>query len=286
MNIVVCYKIVPDEQDAVVQADRTLSFERAALKIGDYDLNAVEAGAQLAAASGASLVSLTAGGDPVEDSKLKKAILARGPHENVAVKDASLPEAGSAVTARVLAAAVKQLDDVSLVLCGEGSADRYAQQVGVQLGELLGLPTVNAVSSIELDDGVAHVERTVGAVVERLDVPLPAVLSVVADMNTPRIPSMKDILGAGVGREAGCAVGRRRGRRAAHRGVGCARDARRRHSRGCAVRGLRSRVPGGRPSRAADVDPGAHVEAHAVRGGPPCRALGRAGGHRRVAREA
>ena len=56
------------------------------------------------------------------------------------------------VTARVLAAAVKQLDDVSLVLCGEGSADRYAQQVGVQLGELLGLPTVNAVSSIELDD--------------------------------------------------------------------------------------------------------------------------------------
>ena len=122
MNIVVCYKIVPDEQDAVVQADRTLSFERAALKIGDYDLNAVEAGAQLASASGASLVSLTAGGDPVEDSKLKKAILARGPHENVAVKDASLPEAGSAVTARVLAAAVKQLDDVSLVLCGEGSA--------------------------------------------------------------------------------------------------------------------------------------------------------------------
>ena len=189
MNIVVCYKIVPDEQDAVVQADRTLSFERAALKIGDYDLNAVEAGAPL--------VSLPAGGDPVEDSKLKKAILARGPHENVAVKDASLPEAGSAVTARVLAAAVKQLDDVSLVLCGEGSADRYAQQVGVQLGELLGLPTVNAVSSIELDDGVAHVERTVGAVVERLDVPLPAVLSVVADMNTPRIPSMKDILGAG-----------------------------------------------------------------------------------------
>ena len=36
----------------------------------------------------------------------------------------------------------------------------------------------------------------------------------------------------------------------------------------------------------ADVDPGAHVEAHAVRGGPPCRASGRAGGHRRVAREA
>ena len=197
MNIVVCYKIVPDEQDVVVQADRTLSFERAARKIGDYDLNAVEAGAELAEAHGASLVCLTAGGDAVEDTKLKKAILARGPQENVAVKDASLPEAGSMKTARVLAAAIKQLDSADLVLCGEGSADRYAQQVGVQLGELLGLPVINAVSSIELADGVAHVERTVGNVVELLDVPLPAVLSVVADMNTPRIPSMKDILGAG-----------------------------------------------------------------------------------------
>ena len=107
MNIVVCYKIVPDEQDAVVQADRTLSFERSALKIGDYDLNAVEAGAQLASASGASLVSLTAGGDPVEDSKLKKAILARGPHENVAVKDASLPEAGNGAVRMLQRAALE-----------------------------------------------------------------------------------------------------------------------------------------------------------------------------------
>ena len=138
MNIVVCYKIVPDEQDAQVQADRTLSFERAALKIGDYDLNAVEAGAVLAEKEGATLTCLTAGGDAVEDSKLKKAILARGPQTNVAVKDASLPGAGSAKTAAVLAAAVKTLEDVQLVLTGEGSADLYSQQVGIQLGEMLG----------------------------------------------------------------------------------------------------------------------------------------------------
>lgn len=197
MNIVVCYKIVPDEQDAQVQADRTLSFERAALKIGDYDLNAVEAGAVLAEQEGATLTCLTAGGDVVEDSKLKKAILARGPQANVAVKDASLPGAGSSKTAAVLAAAVKTLDDVSLVLCGEGSADLYSQQVGVQLGEMLGMPVVNAVSSIALDGNVARVQRTLDDVVETLEVPLPAVISVVADMNDPRIPSMKDILGAG-----------------------------------------------------------------------------------------
>ena len=197
MNIVVCYKIVPDEQDAQIQGDRTLSFERAALKIGDYDLNAVEAGVTLAAETGATVTCLTAGGDAVEDSKLKKAILARGPQENVAVKDVSLPAADSATTSAVLAGAVKSLDDVSLVLTGEGSADLYSQQVGIQLGERLGWPVVNAVSAIQLDGDVAHVQRSLEDVVESLDVPLPAVLCVVADMNDPRIPSMKDILGAG-----------------------------------------------------------------------------------------
>lgn len=197
MNIVACYKIVYDEQDVVVKPDRTLSFERAALKIGDYDLNAVEAGAQLAVEHDATLIGLTAGGDSVMDSKIRKAILARGPQENVAVRDDALDMAGSLKTAHVLAAAVRNLGDVDLILCGEGSADRYAQQVGIQLGEVLGLPTINGVTSIDLEEGVARVERVAGAEVERLEIPLPAVLSVVADMNTPRIPSMKDILNAG-----------------------------------------------------------------------------------------
>ncbi len=197
MNIVVCYKIVPDDQDAVVNADRTLSFDRAALVIGDYDYNAVEAAAQIAEGQEAKVISLTAGGAATQDSKIRKGILSRGPEENVVVQDDSLVSAGATQTASVLAAAIKKIGDVDLVLCGEGSPDLYAQQVGVQLGEMLGLPTLNAVSAIQVSDGVAHVERTVGSVVESLDVPLPAVLSVAADMNTPRIPSMKDILGAG-----------------------------------------------------------------------------------------
>ncbi len=55
MNVIACYKIVPDEQDIVVNGDRTLSLDKAALKVGQYDLNAVEAGAQLAEASGGKL---------------------------------------------------------------------------------------------------------------------------------------------------------------------------------------------------------------------------------------
>ncbi|WP_172135399.1 putative electron transfer flavoprotein FixA [Adlercreutzia sp. ZJ473] len=197
MSIVACYKIVPDEQDIAINPDRTLNFSRATLKIGDYDLNAVEAGAQLAASTDTQLVSLTAGGPEVKDSKIKKSILSRGPAENVAICDPVLATAEADVISKILAAAIRTMDEVNLVLCGEGSADLYEQQVGIQLGERLGWPAINAVSSLEVEGDRARLRRTLGNEVQVLEVTLPAVVSVVADMNEPRIPSMKDILGAG-----------------------------------------------------------------------------------------
>ncbi len=197
MNILVCYKIVPDEQDIVVKPDQTLSFDRAELKIGQYDLNAVEAGVQLVEAAGGAVTALTVGGAEVDNSKMKKSILSRGPGSNLAVKDDSLAGADSATTAKALAAAVKKAGEWDLILCGEGSSDLYSQQVGVQLGELLGVPTLNGVSAITPGDGCVTVERTLEDEVETLEVRLPAVLSVTADINVTRVPSMKEILGAG-----------------------------------------------------------------------------------------
>jgi electron transfer flavoprotein beta subunit len=102
------------------------------------------------------------------------------------------------VTARVLAAAIRGMDGVDLVLCGEGSADLYFQQVGLQVGELLGVPTLNAISSIQAGGGgMLRAERSLEDEIEVLDVPLPAVLSVTTDINQPRLPTMKEILKAG-----------------------------------------------------------------------------------------
>lgn len=197
MDIVVCYKIVPEEQDITVLPDRTLSFERAELQIGQYDLNAVEAGVQLVENIGGKVSALTMGTSQVENTKLKKGILSRGPHELYTVSDENLENADSFLTAKVLAAAVKKLENYDLVLCGEGSADLYAQQVGIQLGEILGVPTINSVSKITPNGDSVTVERTLENHVEVLEVPLPAVISVTTDINVTRVPSMKDILGAG-----------------------------------------------------------------------------------------
>ena len=88
-----------------------------------------------------------------------------------------------------MAGAAKKLG-FDLILCGEGSADLYAQQTGLLLGELLGVPSINSVGKITINGSTARVERDLEDEVEIVDVPLPAVLSVTTDINVPKIPSM------------------------------------------------------------------------------------------------
>lgn len=198
MNIFVAAKVVPDDQDIRVAADRSLDFSKAKPTISAYDLNAIEAAAQLAAANEGSVVKVvSAGSTSIDDSKLKKNLLARGTDELVMVADDALQGADARQTARVLAAAIKAQGDCDLVICGDGSADEYAQQVDVQLACELDVPVVTSAARIEVKDGLLEVERVLEDEVQTVQVALPAVVSVVPDIALPRIPGMKDILQAG-----------------------------------------------------------------------------------------
>ena len=197
MKIVACYKYVPEEQDIAVKGDQTLDFSSAQWKVGQYDLNAVEASMKLGEVEGGEVLALTAGGENLGNAKLQKGILSRGPAQMFGVKDAALDGVDSYATASVLKAGIEKIGSVDLVLCGEGSGDSYSQQVGPVLGSLLGWPTVNAVSKITPNGGKLTVERSLENGIEILEVALPAVVCVTSDINLPRIPSMKEILAAG-----------------------------------------------------------------------------------------
>lgn len=196
MNVVACYKIVPDAQDITAKADGSLDLKRAEQVIGEYDLVAIEEAAKLAEETGGRAVLLSAGGNELSDSKLIKAALSRGTEELYSVIDEALVNADSFQIASILAQAIAKID-FDLVVCGEGSSDLYAQQVGSLLGSLLDVPVLNAVSKIDVEDGAVLVERTIESEVEVLRVTLPAVISVTSDINLPRIPQLKDILAAG-----------------------------------------------------------------------------------------
>lgn len=198
MKIVVCFKIVHDENELLVNRDRTIDESKASYLISPYDCNAVGAAMNLAAAAeGSSVVALTVGGERVENGKMRKGILSRGPSEMYAVKDEALDGAESYNVAAALKAAIEKLGGADLVICGEGSGDLYNQQIGNMLGAMMGAPTVNGVSAMSEQSGVLTVERSGDNGVEIIELPLPAVVSVTSDICIPKIPSMKEILAAG-----------------------------------------------------------------------------------------
>ncbi len=87
MNIIVCYKLSPDAGDIEVKSDGSISLERAEWIIGGFDLHAIEAGVRLVEAAGGKVLALSAGPHQVDNSRLKKDLLSRGPDELCLVVD-------------------------------------------------------------------------------------------------------------------------------------------------------------------------------------------------------
>jgi len=69
--------------------------------------------------------------------------------------------------------------------------------VGPRLAELLGIPCVCFVQKLSIEGGRLRAERRVEDGVEVVEAPLPALVTVLPDINTPRIPGVRDTLMAG-----------------------------------------------------------------------------------------
>lgn len=198
MNIITCYKSVPDEQDITVNsADSSLDFSRANTKISQYDLNAIEAANQLKTQlDGIQITAMSVGGKALTNAKARKDVLSRGADELVVVVDDQFEASLPYQTAVALAAAATK-KGYDLILCGDGSADLSSQQVSLLVGEFLNIPAINGINKIvSLSNDSITVERELENEIETLTIPLPAVIAVSTDINTPQIPSMKAILGA------------------------------------------------------------------------------------------
>lgn len=197
MKILSAFKFVPEDQDIVVKSDRTLDASKAAVKVSPFDLNAIEAACEIKAMTGdAEITAVTVGGALLSNPKARKDVLSRGPDKLLLIQDAAFEGIRPNEAAQVLAAAAKARG-FDLIVCGNGSADIYAQQTGLLLGAYLGVPAINAVSKIvSAADGKLVVERATETEVETLELTLPAVICVSADINEPKIPAMRAILAA------------------------------------------------------------------------------------------
>jgi len=197
MKIVVAYKWTSDPEEATVGSDGHVDWSRARPGISTYDPVAIELARRLATENGAELIGVTVGGKGVGVPLATKAVLARGLDRVVVVEDDSLTHAGQAELAAAVAAAVRHIGDVDLVITGDSSVDVAAKMVPTVLAGELGWPALAEVTDVGGQPGALRVGRAVPGGAQVLEVSGPAVLAASADATTPHVPGMKDLLAAG-----------------------------------------------------------------------------------------
>jgi electron transfer flavoprotein beta subunit len=197
MKIVVAYKWAPNPHDATVGADGVVDWSRAKPAISEYDAVAVELARALADASGGEVIGLTVGSAAVAAPLARKAALSRRLDRAVIVADDPLADAGTTQLAAVLAAAVRHIGNVDVVIAGDSSVDVGARMVPAVLAGQLGWPAVASVSAVTVASaGSLRVEHAVSGGTQLLEITGPVVLAASTDAAAPRLPGMRDILAA------------------------------------------------------------------------------------------
>ena len=196
MNIVVLVKQVPDTgaERTLSPADHTLDRGSAELVLDEINERAAEEALRLKETAGAEVTVVCMGPDSALDAVRK--VLAMGADRAVHVRDERLRGADVLTTARVLAAAVRTVPDVDLVLAGDASTDGGASAVPAVVADLLGLPQVTHVRRLEVGAGGVRAERESENGEVTLEAALPALVGVTEKANEPRYPSFKGIMAA------------------------------------------------------------------------------------------
>jgi electron transfer flavoprotein beta subunit len=161
-------------------------------ELNEWDTFSLEAALQLRDAVGeGEVVAVTVGDDDAEEGLLSA--LAKGADRGIRVWDDELEGADPLAVARVLSAAV-QREGPDLVLCGVQSSDAVNSATGIALAGYLGMPHVAVVKGIEQDGQRLTVQRELeGGLVELIDIPLPALLTIQTGINEPRYATLRAI---------------------------------------------------------------------------------------------
>jgi electron transfer flavoprotein beta subunit len=197
MHFLVCIKQVPATTSVQIDPKTgTLKREGVEAIINPFDEYAIEEGIRLKERVGGKVTVITMG-PPQAESALREA-LSRGCDDAILITDRSFAGADTWATAYTLSCAIKVLSEpADLIICGKQASDGDTAQVGPSLAEMLDIPHVAYVRKIaEIKEGYIKVERMLEDGVDVLEMSLPALITVVKEINTPRLPSLKGILAA------------------------------------------------------------------------------------------
>jgi len=191
MKIVVCIKQVPGTTEVKMNpATNTLIREGIPNVVNPFDLYAVEEALRLKERFGGSVVAVCMG--PGSATEQLKETVELGVDEVYLISNRAFAGSDTLATSYTLSKAIEKIGDVDLVICGKQAIDGDTAQVGPEIAENLNWPHVTYVRKVnDVTPDAITVERMTDDGYERLEIKLPALLTVVKEINEPRLPSIK-----------------------------------------------------------------------------------------------
>ena len=196
MNILVCLKQVPGTTEVKIDPVKNTLIRQGIKNVTNpFDTYALEEGVRLRERFGGKVTAISMG-PPQAVDMLREAITV-GADDAILLSDIAFAGADTLATSRTLAKAVRKLGNIDLVICGRQTIDGDTGQVGPEMAEALDLPFVSYVSKVEdTAGGRLRVQRLVEDGYETVEAPLPAVITVVKEINVPRVPSLRGTMKA------------------------------------------------------------------------------------------
>jgi len=194
MRIAVLIKQVPDTSEVKIDPKTgNLIREGVPTILNPEDRHAVEAAVQLKG-EGAEIIVVTMG--PPQAVDVLTEAMGMGATRGVLLTDRFFGGADTWATSYTLGKAIQHLGEVDLVLCGRQAIDGDTAQIGPQVAEHLGVPQVTYVTGMRIEEGRLIARRDLGSMVEEVEAPLPALVTVLASLNEPRYPELTGLLAA------------------------------------------------------------------------------------------
>lgn len=187
-------KQTPDTAATVTVEDGVVSWGDAPVVLNPWDEFAVEEALRIKEAHGGQVIAISLG--PEDATEALKQALAMGCEQAILISDPALAGVDSLVVSKVLAAGIDKIGDVDLVIVGRASVDTDTGVTGPQVARRLGWPALSlvaAVNAVDPEGKKLDVERMLDEGRQLVRSPLPAVVSVVKEINEPRYPSFMGI---------------------------------------------------------------------------------------------
>lgn len=196
MNIIVCIKQVPETGNVKINPQtNTLIREGVKSIINPFDMYAIEEGVRIKEKSGGKVIILTMG-PPQAEQALKEAI-SLGADEAILLSDRAFAGSDTWATSYTLSKAIQKIGNYDIILCGKQATDGDTAQVGPGISMHLNLPQITYVKKIEqIQNNHLRAQRMTEEGYEIIESPLPVLLTVVKEINEPRLPSLKGLIKA------------------------------------------------------------------------------------------